>query len=38
MFLSKYNFKGTWRKYQAKVLDELNVHFKDRKINIVAAP
>lgn len=38
MFLSKYNFKGTWREYQAKVLDELNVHFKDRKVNIVAAP
>lgn len=38
MFLSKYNFKGTRRKYQAKVLDELNIHFKDRKINIVAAP
>lgn len=38
MFLSKYNFKGTRRKYQAKVLDELNIHFKDRKINVVAAP
>ncbi|MBO4516200.1 DEAD/DEAH box helicase family protein [bacterium] len=38
MFLSKYKFKGTRREYQAKVLDELNIHFKDRKINIVAAP
>jgi superfamily II DNA or RNA helicase len=38
MFLSKYNFKGTWREYQAKVLDELNIHLKDKKINIVAAP
>ena len=38
MFLSKYKFIGTWREYQAKVLDELNIHFKDRKVNIVAAP
>lgn len=38
MFLSRYKFKGTWRKYQAQILDELHNHFKDKKINIVAAP
>ncbi len=38
MFLEKYKFKGTWRKYQEEVLKEFNIHAKDKKINVVAAP
>lgn len=31
-------FKGEWRSYQQRVLDELNFHLADDKLNIVAAP
>ncbi len=31
-------FKGKWRSYQQRVLDELNHHLADDKLNIVAAP
>lgn len=31
-------FKGKWRSYQQRVLDELNFHLEDEKLNIVAAP
>ncbi len=32
------NFKGTFRDYQARVIDKLDDFFHDQKINIVAAP
>ena len=38
MFLEKCCFKGTFRKYQAEVLQEFDKHIKDKKINVVAAP
>lgn len=38
MFLEECKFKMTWRKYQAEVLEELDKHLQDEKINIVAAP
>ncbi|MCL2078999.1 MAG: DEAD/DEAH box helicase family protein [Oscillospiraceae bacterium] len=38
MFISRYQFKYTWRKYQANVLSELESHMGDNKLNIVAAP
>lgn len=31
-------FKGTFRDYQARVLDNLEKYFHDKKVNIVAAP
>lgn len=31
-------FKGTWRNYQARVLDKADKYLKDGKIHIVAAP
>ena len=31
-------FKGTWRSYQQRVLDNYERHSQDRKIHIVAAP
>lgn len=31
-------FKGKWRSYQQRVLDELNNHLADDKLNVVAAP
>ncbi|MBR2526438.1 DEAD/DEAH box helicase family protein [bacterium] len=31
-------FKGTWREYQQRVLDELETFLEDKKLNIVAAP
>lgn len=31
-------FKGTWREYQQRVLDELEPFLEDKKLNIVAAP
>lgn len=31
-------FKGTWRSYQKRVLDELQHHLADKKLNVVAAP
>ncbi len=36
--LSELKFKGTWRSYQKRVLDELNKHLNDKKLNVVAAP
>lgn len=38
MFLEKCCFKGTFRKYQAEVLQEFDKHIKYKKINVVAAP
>ena len=35
---SKVRFKGTFRDYQARVLQNANTHLKDGKIHIVAAP
>ena len=32
------NFKGKFRDYQQRVLDNANKYLKDGKINIVAAP
>lgn len=32
------NFKGKWRDYQARVLDEMDEHFGDRRLHVVAAP
>lgn len=37
-FLKNLKFKGVWREYQQRVLDELNYHLEDSKLNIVAAP
>ena len=31
-------FKGTWRKYQARVLEHADRYMSDGKIHIVAAP
>ena len=31
-------FRGTWRKYQARVLNASETYLKDKKIHIVAAP
>ncbi|MFW9928881.1 MAG: DEAD/DEAH box helicase family protein [Candidatus Thorarchaeota archaeon] len=31
-------FKYSWRKYQSRVLDELNAHLDDNHLHIVAAP
>ena len=38
MFLENYIFKYPWRKYQANVLAELDMHMHDDKLNVVAAP
>lgn len=32
------NFRGTWRSYQARVLDRADEYFKDGHMHIVAAP
>ena len=31
-------FNATWRDYQARVLDELDQHFDDQRLHVVAAP
>lgn len=31
-------FKGRWRNYQKRILDDLEFHLTDRKLHIVAAP
>ena len=31
-------FKGQWRSYQEKLLNEINYHLRDKKLHIVAAP
>lgn len=36
--ISKLKFKGCWRSYQQRVLDELEYHLDDNKLNVVAAP
>jgi superfamily II DNA or RNA helicase len=38
VFSEKIKFKGTWRPYQKRVLDNLNNCLDDRKVHIVAAP
>ena len=37
-FPQKYTFKYPWREYQARVLRELDGHFDDQRLNVVAAP
>ena len=36
--ISQLKFKGKWRSYQQRVLDELKRHLCDDKLNVVAAP
>ena len=36
--IKKLQFKGTWRNYQQRVLDELKQYLNDSKLNVVAAP
>ena len=36
--LPKLKFKGVWRKYQQRVLNELDAYLDDKKLNVVAAP
>ena len=36
--IPQLKFKGCWRSYQQRVLDELEYHLDDNKLNIVAAP
>ncbi len=36
--LPALKFKGSWRKYQQRVLDELEGFLDDKKLNVVAAP
>ena len=36
--VSELKFKGSWRTYQQRVLDELDYHLNDNKLNVVAAP
>ncbi len=35
---STLKFKDSWRSYQQRVLDELQLHLNDKKLNVVAAP
>ncbi|MBX7484127.1 DEAD/DEAH box helicase family protein [Qipengyuania sp. 6D47A] len=32
------NFKGNWRDYQARILEEMDEHFGDGRLHVVAAP
>lgn len=32
------HFKGEWRSYQKRILDNLDYHLRDKKLHIVAAP
>ncbi|MBR1461703.1 DEAD/DEAH box helicase family protein, partial [bacterium] len=32
------HFKGSWRSYQKRILDNLEYHLLDKKLHIVAAP
>ena len=34
----KLRFKYEWRNYQKDVLESLNTHLSDKKVNVVAAP
>lgn len=36
--LSRMQFKGVWRDYQARILDEMGDHLANRRLHIVAAP
>lgn len=36
--IPQLKFKGCWRSYQQRVLDELEYHLDDNKLNVVAAP
>lgn len=36
--LGDMQFKGAWRDYQARVLAEMNGHFGDERMHVVAAP
>jgi superfamily II DNA or RNA helicase len=36
--LKDMNFKGKWRDYQARILEEMDEHFDDRRLHVVAAP
>ena len=36
--IKKLKFKGKWRIYQERVLDELSMHFSVKKLHVVAAP
>lgn len=36
--LSRMQFSGTWRDYQARVLAELESHLADERLHVVAAP
>jgi len=36
--LGEMQFRGTWRDYQARVLDEIDTHLGDGQLHIVAAP
>ena len=38
MSLKFLKFKGSWRNYQQRVLEELNAYLDDSKLNVVAAP
>ena len=37
-FAKDIKFKFPWRKYQKRVLDELNAHLEDRHLHVVAPP
>jgi len=32
------NFNGSWRSYQKRILDDLDLHLRDDKLHVVAAP
>lgn len=36
--LKDMNFKGNWRDYQARILEEMDEHFEDGRLHVVAAP
>ncbi len=36
--LSEMHFTGTWRDYQARVLEEMDEHLEDGRLHLVAAP
>ncbi len=36
--ISQLKFNGCWRSYQQRVLDELEYHLDDNRLNVVAAP
>ena len=36
--LDGMDFKGNWRDYQARVLEEMDQHFGDGRLHVVAAP